>query len=530
VFLIGVKYALICLVVILLGWGLGQVGAQLLIDSVQNLLNTPVKVGSSVQWSVLFVAILTACIMIFGFGFSQVFALRKVSPQSILRPESGMVPVASAYSGAITVALIFCLLWFYTGSPGLVGGFFGGALALVIVSALITRALLALINRIKGHWVPHTLKLAILNVSSQPKKSGLQILCYAMALCLILVLYVVKGSLISQWQAQLPDDAPNHFLLNIRDSNLASVGTFFNQQGVDIAHIYPLVRGRLTHINEVDVKVAVTKDVGALNRELNLSWRDRLPDDNRILEGDWFDPKQVGDGVSVEQELAEKLGISIGDHLRFNVGGDIISAHVQSLRSVQWDSMQPNFYMLLDKGSLESFPRTYITSVYIPKDKKVALNQFAREFPTISVLELDDVIGKIRGIVSKVVGMLGMVFSLVFAASLLVISAVLFADLRARKAHAGLLRVFGLSGTKLRLSYFIEFFLVGYCAAVCALICTQILASVAGNMLIGSAISMSWMLYLTAPVLSGLALGILSSITLNQVIKASPIESLRNAN
>ena len=109
-----------------------------------------------------------------------------------------------------------------------------------------------------------------------------------MTLMLAATLVLVRTSLLDDWQAQLPDDAPNHFLINIPTQTVDEIDDFCSGQGYPLENLYPMVRGRLTELNGEPVKEAVSKDerVGALNRELNLTWMESLPDDNRIIEGE----------------------------------------------------------------------------------------------------------------------------------------------------------------------------------------------------------------------------------------------------
>ena len=111
----------------------------------------------------------------------------------------------------------------------------------------------------------------------------------------------------------LPDDAPNHFLINIAPDAVDDVEEFWATRGAPLETLYPMVRGRLTELNGEPVKEAVSKDerVGALNRELNLTWMPELPEDNRIVDGQWFGPGET-EGVSVEAELAEEISGPLG--------------------------------------------------------------------------------------------------------------------------------------------------------------------------------------------------------------------------
>lgn len=522
------KLLLIAMLVVGLGFLGGQLGAYVLYALVNALMAGASHVSAYItQWSTLGIAALTAVITIFGFGFAQIYPLRGVSPQLILRPERGQLPSVSALLPITSVCLILTLLLSYTGSPVLVLMFVGLGVGLVAVCLILSYLILKMLALVNDRAFGSSSGLAVGTILAQRRKAMFQAVVYSVAISLVLVMAIVRHSLVSQWQAQLPADAPNHFLLNIRDSNLAQIEQFFENELLSVAHLYPIVRGRLTHINDSPVKVAVTKDIAALNRELNLSWRDTLPSDNRLTSGRWFGDSKTKRGVSVESDLASKLGLGVGDQLRFDIGGELIEVPVISIRTVEWDSMQPNFYMLFDSASLKSFPKTYITSVFISDDQKTSLNKLAKEFPTVSVLELDGLISKISGIVAKVTAILGFVFLLALFSSVLVVIAVLFSDINSRTKHSALLRVFGVKAVMIRRSYFIEFFIIGLIASISAVVCAQLAVGAASTYLIGSPVVANGVILIGIPLVCALGLGVFATLLLHTSVKATPMQSLR---
>jgi putative ABC transport system permease protein len=302
-----------------------------------------------------------------------------------------------------------------------------------------------------------------------------------------------------------------------------------------------MVRGRLSHINNIPVKIAVTKDVAALNRELNLTWSQTLPEDNRIIEGAWWTGNATSlsdDGsktvesttslkVSVEEKLAGKLGLGLGDALRFSIGGETLTATISSIRSVQWDSMRPNFYMMFDEGALEKFPSTYITSFYITKNQKSVLNELGKKFPTVSILELDQLVDKLRSIIAQVSHMVEMILAFIVLASLLVISALINATLGERKREAALMRTLGVKASFISLVQFVEFGLMGWVAAWLGLICAEAIMWGIQFKLFDFIYQPHYVLWLFLPAISTLVIGFVSYLHIRHVPRTSPMEILR---
>ena len=523
------KLVILSVFVILFGVVVSGLIANYMLEILRPLFEgVDLSAEFEIQVGSIFVAAAMTAISVIGFSLPQILSLRAVSPQAVLRPESGVLAGGSKPAYLLVLALLTLVLVGYTENMRLVLLFFVSGFALVVVVGAVVYVLLRFISVESLRKKGGALALAFSHLKAQTSKTVFQASVYAFALCLLAFIFIVRDSLLAQWQAQLPEDAPNHFLINIRDHQIAGLNDVLASGGVNASRLYPMVRGRLSHINDVDVKVAVTKDVGALNRELNLSWSDQLPADNKILQGQWFggDRAELTE-VSIESELAENIGVSLGDRLSFTIGPRRIETRVSSIRSVQWDSMQPNFYVFFEPGGLDDFERTFITSFYLPKGDKTLLNEVGRAFPTISILEVDVLIEKIRGIVSQVSLMLELVLSLILAASLLVVAAITAAKLQERELEAGIMRTLGVTSTVLRKSYFMEFAVLGTIGALAGLLCAEIGLNLVTGLFLNSGFVLHLNLWIGFPLVSALVLGSLGYILLRKSLNAPPINALR---
>ncbi|MEP5324816.1 ABC transporter permease, partial [Marinobacter alexandrii] len=356
-----------------------------------------------------------------------------------------------------------------------------------------------------------------------------QMAVFAMTLMLAATLVLVRTSLLNDWQAQLPENAPNHFLINIAPDAVEEVGAFWQERGQPLNQLYPMVRGRLTELNGEPVKEAVSKDerIGALNRELNLTWMSALPEDNEIVQGEWFGRDAV-DGVSVEAELAERLGLALGDRLTFTIGSEKVTESVTSIRTVQWDSMKPNFYMAFPPdGGLTDMPATWITSFYLPSDEKTALNAFSRNFPTISVLEIDHIIDRIQQIVRQVTQAIEAILALILAAALVVMAAVVSATLHDRQREGALLRTLGGRQSLLVRSTMLEFALLGGFAGVLGVAAAEVAVWALQFRMFEGSFSWHWQVVLPVPLISAVVLAFFGRWQLRPVLNVSPMLLLR---
>ncbi|PXX91596.1 ABC transporter ATP-binding protein [Marinobacter vulgaris] len=472
-------------------------------------------------------ALLTALVSLFAFAYPPIRRLRNVPAMRVLRSQPGESGREAIPDLIIAVVAIFGLVWMYAREVSLVVSLLGGLALLLGTLALLGWLLVSTLRRISGGG--NAWRLALVGLYRHRRASLSQIAVFAMTLMLAATLILVRTSLLSDWQAQLPEDTPNHFLINIAPQAVEEVDEFWAERGHPLEQLYPMVRGRLTELNGEPVKEAVTKEerVGALNRELNLTWMEELPEDNEIVAGEWFESGQT-DGVSIEAELAGKLGVSVGDELGFTIGSDKVTETVTSIRTVQWDSMKPNFYMAFPPGGgLEDMPATWITAFFLPADMKGELNEFSRQFPTVSVLEIDHVIERIQEIVRQVTQAIEAILALILAAALVVMAAVVSATMQDRQREGALLRTLGGRQSLLVRSTMLEFALLGSFAGILGVMAAEAAVWALQFRMFEGEFRWHWQAILPIPLLSALILALFGRWQLKPVLSVSPMLLLR---
>jgi len=379
----------------------------------------------------------------------------------------------------------------------------------------------------KGHiW-----RLALASLDRRRGHSLVQILVFSTAFMLLLSLTTVRTNLIDEWRFQLADDAPNHFLVNIAPWQVEPLEKMVSAEGLTTSGLYPMVRGRILQINEDKAEDQDSKKHEAWNRELNLSWSENLPEDNKLVEGVWWDQWKADNkdtlGVSVERELAENLGLSLGDTVVFSMGGLELKAKVASYRDLNWDAMRPNFYFLFSPGALDAYSPMFLTSLFIPADQKLLINDILRAYPTIVVIEMDKVIAQIRTIVERVSAGVEGVLWMVLASGLLVLFAAVNASMDSRMQEAGLLRALG-SRRKLILgTVAVEFGVLGLFAGILAVIGAEILLYGLQSFVFEIPFRVHYELWLVGPLVGALLVGALGVYSCRQVVTVAPGVVLR---
>ena len=310
----------------------------------------------------------TGLLVLIGFTLPPLLRLSQVPPLRVLRRDLNPLPLSGQLVYGLAGGLMLALLWFHSRDLKLtliiaVGG---GASALLL--GLSGWLLLRLLSRFQG---PLSWRLALNNQMRRPAAGVGQLIAFSLTLATMALILLVRADLVDSWQRALPDNAPNHFLINIQPDQIEPLKTYLNQQQIAFSGVYPMVRGRLSHINGVDARQLhppKTPGYRGIRRELNLTFSDQpdassLAADNKIVAGRWWQPQDQGQPLlSIEQDLAQDLGVGIGDRLRFNFGHRELEAEILSLRTLEWGSMRPNFYVIFAPDALAGLPANAITS------------------------------------------------------------------------------------------------------------------------------------------------------------------------
>jgi len=301
----------------------------------------------------------------------------------------------------------------------------------------------------------------------------LQIGALALGLMALLLLTVVRGDLMRNWRANLPPDAPNQFLINVLPDQVADARAQLRQGiGIDVP-FRPMVRGRLVAVNDAALDTKKFGDIRArrlAEREFNLSWTDALPKANRVTSGTFWTPATAAAdaGMSLEEGIAETLGVKLGDALTFDIAGSKVTAKVTSLRKVDWDSFRVNFFALFPPGPLDAMPATYISAFRAPDSNNAWLPALVQKYPNILVIDIGEIVRQVQGIMDSVSRAVEFVFLFTLAGGLLVLQAAIAATQDERKFDAAILRTLGASQRQLVTVQVAEFLLLGALAGLVA--------------------------------------------------------------
>ena len=410
------------------------------------------------------VAAMVGLISLAGFSFPYLVGVIATPPMQVFRhissPQSMRRNLLVSGSAIVTVFLVLIMLM--QNSKLAIA-----TLALVLVTALLLPTIfklfinLLLYSGTPGFWMRQYL-LSRLKTSTRGAVFVMSGFC--LALLAILLIAVVKDELIASWQAQLADDIPNYFLVNIPSGDVPAIRQFLKVRQVPSSVAYPLVRARLTHINDRSIKdiESTSRDTEhLLHHTYNISFAKDLPDDNDVIEGKWIDPNSGLAQMSVEKGMAESLHLGVGDTLSFSIGSEVIKAPVTSIRSVLWENFKPNFYLITNRQLIEDLPQTWLLSALIKDTQKAELKQLLAQFPSLTLLDISVLMARVRGIMERASIALEFFFLFALASAFIVLFAAVQTGRHERQAETALLRALSARTSDLYQVNVFEFTLMG---------------------------------------------------------------------
>ncbi|MEZ1316389.1 ABC transporter permease [Pseudomonas fluorescens] len=507
----------------LIGW-LAQLGLFALLH---DLLPTDVPPGG------LFPAIAgigTGLVALAGFALPPLAALGRVPPLRVLRRDMLPIPPSSWMVYGAALGALGLIMWRLSLDLLLTFALLGGGvIAAMVLGGLLLLLLKSLRRMLARASLPWRLGLG--QLLRHPLAAAGQSLAFGLILLSMALIALLRGELLDTWQNQLPKNAPNYFALNILPADKQAFTDRLIELSAQSAPLYPVVPGRLISINGEPVQQIVSKDSAgdrAIQRDLSLTWAADLPAGNQLTAGDWWREQAPQDipGVSVEGKVAESLKLKLGDHMVFSVGGVNREAKVTSLREINWDNFQPNFFMIFQPGTLKDLPATYLTSFYLAAGHDQQIVDLSRAFPAVTILQVEALLEQLRSILAQVTLAVEYVLLFVLAAGMAVLFSGLQATLDERIRQGALLRALGAERQLLVKARRIEFGLLGAVSGLLAALGSELVSLV----LYRFAFDLPWHPHpwlLVLPLIGAALIGGAGVFGTRRALNASPLTVLR---
>ncbi|ALS98800.1 ABC transporter permease [Lacimicrobium alkaliphilum] len=510
-----------------IGFGAQHLVAQLIAERVPVALD-------AWHWRPFFIAVFTGVVCAMLFSLYPLMKLFSVPPLRVLRRDLGASMGSRITQFLAAGSAIFMLMWAYSGDLKISLILLMTGLVLALVLLAVTMVLIWLGRKLgqgrMGAW-----QLAWARIQRRAMDNSVQLISFAITIMLLLVVLVMRNDMVQQWQDQLPEGTPNYFMINITDQQRPVIESHFSERNLQMEKFYPVVRGRFVAINDDTIRTEVTKEEDesgrrGLGREANLTWSDTLQHENRIVAGSWHGDSTSEERpyqVSVESQVAERLDIKLGDLLHFNIGSEVVRAEVGSLREVNWQTMQPNFFFVLEPAAMEAFSPTYITSFHLPTEQKAMLGQLMSPFPTVTLFDVDARINQLRSIVSQVSLAVEFILVLVLCAGALVLVAQVQSSMDERQQELAILRTLGARGLMIRMSVIAEFIIIGIVAGAMAAVANELALYLLQSQVFNMQTTVHWQYWLLAPASGAVVVGLLGAISCWRLLSLNTSQLLR---
>lgn len=520
---------LVCLALVAtaLGGIIGYFLQQWLLVALRGLIAAELPAPG---WRPLGVGLSAALLLLIGFALPSMLQLSRVPAMRVLRKDIGPPRLATLLAFGPAVATVGLLIVWVSGDWILAAAFF---VALLVATLALTVAGLLLV------WLAAQLRsgagfswrFGVANLARRRADSVVQIVALGLGLSVLLLLAIVRGDLIDEWRSRLPQTVPNFFFVNIPPDQRVAFENFLISRGGRLSRMLPMIRGRMLEVNGVpvqEINKTNPRASGFAQREQNLTWAADMGAGNTITEGKWFTAEDAGKPlVSVAMEYQLSLGLKLGDRLKFDIAGETVEVTIASFRRVEWDSLQPNFFLMFPPRLLEGAAGTYMASAQFRPTDPATIAQLVRSFPSVSVFDMDDLLAQVRSIIDKAVLAVQSVFIFTLLAGVVVLLAAVQATRDERRYESAMLRTLGASHRTVLTGVLTEFALIGLFAGIIA----AAAASLGGYLLATRVLEIPYqpnpLLWLTGAGLGALLVCMAGYLATRTVLSQPPLATLR---
>jgi putative ABC transport system permease protein len=430
-------------------------------------------VGIGVGWAV-------------GLGAALLFALipllplRRISPLLALRASVDADRLASDRLVWILFALLATGIWAFavatTGSRAVGSWFALGVVAVFAVLIFLARAISASMRRLVPGVLSFVWRQGLANLHRPNNQTTAVTLAIGLGTFLLVTLYSAQNLLVNQVAARAGVGEANLVLFDVQRDQLQGIAELVKSQGISFRGEVPVVSMRLSAVKGrrvEDLRADRTARIApwALRREYRSTYRSELASSEKVIAGTW-QGRVAADAdpipVSIEKGIAEALKVTLGDELRFEIQGVPINTRIASIREVDWQRVQPNFFMVFPEGVLESAPQFYAIVARAESNEAAARLQRAivERFSNVSMIDLSLILNTLNSILSKVSAAMRFVALFTVITGLAVLASAVLCSRAERLRESILLRTLGASRAQILSIIAAEYLFLGAIAGL----------------------------------------------------------------
>jgi len=414
------------------------------------------------------------------FSLLPLLAVRRVSPLAAIRVSFGSQntqrdPLRWLVGACLAAGILgFALAQGRDWRVGL--GFAGGLGVVFALLAATAKGLVVATRRFTPASLPFTTRQGLANLHRPNNRTLLLLLSLGLGTFLMVSLFVVQQTLLSQLVSSSNQNQPNAILFDIQPDQREGVSNLVRSLNLPILDEAPIVTMRLTSLKGRTVESLLADKEKripgwTLRREYRSTYSDHLRDSEKLVAGEWHaqvtnDTEVVP--VSVEDGIAKELQIGLGDEVTFDVQGVPLKTRVASLREVDWRRVQPNFFVVFPRGALESAPAMHVLVTRVASSEESARLQreVVGKFPTVAAIDLTLVLQTLDSILTKISFVIRFMAMFTVLTGLLVLVGALVTGRYQRIQESILLRTLGASRGQIFRVLLVEYLALGLLAAL----------------------------------------------------------------
>ena len=319
------------------------------------------------------------------------------------------------------------------------------------------------------------LRMAIANLHRPGAVTPSVVISLGLGLAVLVALALVDVNMRAQLHPLANGETPNFYFLDVRSTQLEAFRAFLDKEAPKAVVVEaPMMRGRIIKIGEVEAANFKAKESAqwTLEGDRGVTFADAPPAGSKLVEGEWWAKDYKGPPlVSLEREVADGLGLKIGDSLTVNVLGRNVAARIANLREVNWRSFAINFVLVYSPNTFAGAPHSVLVSAAMgpnaSADQELALmRSTAKQFPSVSAIRIGEALSQIESIASKLNAAIRAAAGIALFTAVLVLAGALAANRRARMADAVVLKILGATRGRLMATFLIEYATLGAATAL----------------------------------------------------------------
>ncbi|MGH7355749.1 MAG: ABC transporter permease, partial [Candidatus Rokuibacteriota bacterium] len=294
---------------------------------------------------------------------------------------------------------------------------------------------------------------------------------------LLVAVALLEASLGREVDHETKREAPSFFFVDVQADQRDAFARLVAPVTGGAPPLTPIVRARLAAIDGVPVtrqmierrEARGEERVWYLTREYVLTWSGEPPAQNRLARGRWWTTAEAAmrPRVSVEDVAARVLGVDVGSRLTFEIQGVSIEAEVMSLRTVDWQSLSMNFFMILSPGALEGAPATYIATARVPPAAERGLQDaVVGAFPNVTVVPVRDILERVGIVLGEIAVAIRLIALFTLGAGLVVLAGALAATRYQRLYESVVFRTLGATRALVARAFAVEYACLGVTAGL----------------------------------------------------------------